>query len=320
MHFIKDIKEGEQIKSIYLVKNKSIGTTKNGNEYYSIVLQDKTGTIDAKVWDTNSPSIEDFQVGDFVEIQGSILSFNNANQVKVDRVRNVDKDEYNVNDYFNTSTRDVDQMIKELEDIIKTVKHKDYSRILKSIFIENKKFREQFINHQGGKMVHHSFVHGLLEHTLYVTKIGRDVAKNYEDVSIDLVTTACLCHDIGKVREISYYPINEYTDEGNLIGHIVLSYELVQNEYEKLDTYNEKNKNELLHCILSHHGFLEYGSPKLPSLIEAYIVSSVDNIDSKIEILREGIFNSKLNKKFDSSGFVGFNKFLSTNYRETERE
>ena len=319
MHFIKDIKEGEQLKSIYLVKARSTGTTKTGNEYYSVTLQDKTGSIDAKVWDTGASGIEDFNVGDFVEVTGSVSSFNNTLQIKVDRIRNVDSNEYDINDYFNASSKNLDKMVAELDQIIASVKHKDYSRILKAIFIDNTDFRNKFINHQGGKMVHHSFVHGLLEHTLYVTRIGRDIANNYDDISVDLVITACLCHDIGKVREIAYYPLNDYTDEGNLIGHIVLSYEMVQNEYEKLKDYNVNNKNELLHCILSHHGVLEYGSPKLPSLMEAYIVSNADNIDSKIEILRENINNAKQSKKLDTGGFVGYNKFLGTNFRETER-
>ena len=317
MVFINELKEAANIQSIYLVKNKTIGVTKNGNEYFSVTLQDKTGTVEGKIWDTTSLSIEDFNIGDFVEIFGTVQTYNSIIQIKIDRLRIPQKSEYNDIDYFICSVYKENDMYDELLEIINTVKHKDYKRILNSLFVKNVDFKNKFINHQGGKTVHHSFIHGLLEHTLFVTKIARDIAKNYKDVSIDLVTTAAICHDIGKTREISEFPINEYTDEGNLIGHIVLSYEIVQNEYLKLKEFDEKNKNELLHCILSHHSMLEYGSPKLPSLMEAYIVSSADNIDSKLQILREGIKNAKSNNKLDSSKFVPFNKFLGTTYRET---
>lgn len=317
MQFINKLKDGDELNSVYHVKTKSQATAKTGKEYFNVCLSDKTGTIEAKIWDVNAPGIEEFKAGDFVAVEGDVISYNNQLQVKVSRLRIADKDEFNNEDYFATSKYDKADMAKELDSLIANVKNKNYSKLLKSFFIDDKKFREKFLSHQGAKTVHHSFVSGLVEHTISTTKLAIAIANNYDDINLDLVITTSLLHDIAKIDEIAPYPINEYTDEGMLVGHIVLGYEIISKKIDELGGFSEVEKYELLHCILSHHGTPEFGSPKQPMLMEAYIVSQADNTDAKLELMRENIANAKITNKMDSNGFIT-NKFLGTNFRETK--
>lgn len=317
MQYINKLKDGDEIKSIYHIKTKSQATAKTGKEYFNVQLSDKTGVIDGKIWDVNAPGIEEFKAGDFAEVEGDVISYNGQLQVKVFRLRVADKDEFNSEDYFATSKFDKKDMGKELDSFIDQVKNKNYSRLLKAFFVDDKEFREKFLSHQGAKTVHHSFVSGLIEHTLSTTKLAIAIAKNYEDINLDLVITTSLLHDIAKVEEIAPYPANEYTDEGYLIGHIVLGYDMVHKKILELGGFSDAETYELLHSILSHHGTTEFGSPKLPMLMEAYVVSQADNTDAKLEIMRESIANAKVTNKMDINGFVQ-NKFVGTYFRESK--
>lgn len=318
MQYINKLKDGDKLSSIYHVKTKSQATSKVGKEYFNVQLQDKTGNLDGKIWDINAVGIEDFSTGSYVYVEGDVISYNNQLQVKISKIKVADKSEYVVSDYFATSKYDKDDMAKELDIFINEVKNKNFNKLLKSFFVEDKNFREKFLNHQGAKTIHHSFVSGLIEHTLSTTRLAKAIANNYEDINVDLVITTSLLHDIAKIVEIAPYPDNEYTEEGQLIGHIVLGYDIVKSKIDELGGFSNKEKYELLHCILSHHGTTEFGSPKLPMLMEAYVVSQADNTDAKLEIMREVITNAKITNKMDNYGFVGTNKLVGTNFRESK--
>lgn len=318
MQYINKLQDGDKLSSVYLVKTKSQATAKTGKEYFNIHLQDKSGVLDGKIWDIKSSAIEEFETGDFVFVDGEILSYNGQLQAKILRLRLADKDEYNAADYFATSKYDKKDMAKELDEFISEVENKNFKKLLTSFFIEDKSIREKFLIHQGAKSIHHSFVSGLIEHTLSTTRLAKHISKNYNDINLDLVITASLLHDIAKMREIASFPENEYTDSGQLIGHIVLGYEMVKEKIDEIGGFSEKETYELLHCILSHHGSVEFGSPKLPMLMEAYVVSEADNIDAKLQIMRETIANAKVTNRFDNNGFVGFNKYVNTNFRESK--
>ena len=317
MQFINELKDGDELNTIYHVKTKSQATAKTGKEYFNIQFSDRTGTIDGRIWDTSSPAIEEFKAGDFVEVEGDVISYNNQLQLKIRRLRIADKSEFNSEDYFAKSKYDKKDMAKELDSFIEEVENTNFKKLLKSFFVDDKVFRDKFLSHQGAKTVHHSFVSGLVEHTLSTTRLAKAIAKNYDDINVDLVITTALLHDIAKLDEIASYPDNEYTDEGYLIGHIVMAYGTIKNRIEKLGGFSKIEEDELLHCILSHHGSAEFGSPKQPMLMEAYIVSQADNTDAKIEIMRESIANAKITNKMDANGFVS-NKFMTTNFRESK--
>lgn len=318
MQFINKIKDGDELSSVYHIKTKSQATAKTGKEYFNVQLEDKTGVIDGKIWDVASPGIEEFSANDFCFVEGEVISYNNQLQVKIKRIRVADENEYHTDDYFATSRYAKEDMAKELDNLISLVHNSNYQKLLKSFFIEDKTFREKFLSHQGAKVVHHSFISGLLEHTVSTTKLAIAMAKNYDDLNLDLIITASLLHDIAKIDEISSYPKNEYTDEGYLIGHIVMGYEKVKERINKLGGFDVNEENELLHTILAHHGSTEFGSPKLPMIMEAYLVAQADNTDAKLEIMREAIKNAKVTNKMDSNGFVDNNKFVGTRFRESK--
>lgn len=313
MRYLEMLKEGDNVSEIYLVKSKNTAVTKNGKQYENVILQDKTGTMDAKLWDPNSSGIDDFDALDYVEINAQVVAFNNMLQLNVKRVRKCREGEYDPADYLPVSSKNVDTMYKELMDIIKSVKTVQLRMLLEDFFEKDEEFISLFKKSSAAKTVHHNFVGGLLEHTLSVTKLCDFLASAYPILNRDLLISAAILHDIAKTKEISLYPENDYTDEGQLLGHIVMGYEMVSEKIAEIPGFPVKLASELKHCILAHHGELEFGSPKKPALIEAVALSFADNTDAKIETMTE-----ELNRTQDS-GWLGYNKFLESNIRKTSQ-
>ena len=313
MRFIADLREGDHISGIYLCKNKQNLKTKAGKSYYSMLLQDKTGTLDAKVWDLNN-GIEHFESMDFIKVDGLITSFQGALQVNVRRVRRTQEQEYDIRDYLPTSRFDVEEMMKELAEIIQTIKNPYLKTLLDSFFVKDKEFIKSFKAHSAAKSVQHGFVGGLLEHTLSVTKLCDFYCKRYPILNRDLLLTAAMCHDIGKTTELSLFPENDYTDEGQLIGHIVKGTEMIHDRIRDIPNFPQVLANELKHCILAHHGELEYGSPKKPALVEALALNLADNTDAKMETMTEFFAGA-----MDGSEWLGYNRLFESNIRRTSK-
>ncbi len=312
MKYIKDLREGERVQGIYLCKQRTSAVTKNGKPYDNVILQDKTGSIDCKIWDVGSAGISDFDALDYIDIVGDVSVFNNAMQISIKRVRVASEGEYQPGDYLPVSSKDINEMYKELTDIIGTVSNKYLKALLEEFLVNDKEFVKAFNFCSAAKSVHHGFVGGLLEHTLSVTKTCDFIANNYPIVNRDLLITAAICHDIGKVKEFSAFPINDYTDEGNLLGHIVMGYEMIGQVAAKIDGFPVNLENELKHCILAHHGKLEFGSPKRPALIEAVALNYADDLDAKMETFKEAL------EAGVEPGWLGFNKMLESNIRSTK--
>lgn len=313
MKYITSLHEGERISEVYLCKSKQTLMTKNGKSYDSVILQDKTGTLDAKIWDTGSVGIEDFEAMDYVAITGDITSFQGNLQCSIKRARKVSEGEYDPKDYLPVSDKDVDQMYLELMGYINSVKNTYLSQLLHKFF-DDVNFEKRFKFHSAAKSVHHGFVGGLLEHTLSVTRNCSYFAEVYPMLNRDLIVSAAIFHDIGKLKELSTFPENDYTDAGQLLGHIMIGAEWVGEAIRKIDGFPVVLANELKHCILAHHGELEFGSPKKPALIEALALSFADNLDAKMETYRELLVNVADN----NYEWQGFNRFLDTNYRKTQ--
>ena len=313
MKYITSLHEGERISEVYLCKSKQTLMTKNGKPYDSVILQDKTGTLDAKIWDTGSVGIEDFEAMDYVAITGDITSFQGNLQCSIKRARKVTEGEYDPKDYLPVSDKDVDQMYLELMGYINSVKNTYLSQLLHKFF-DDVNFEKRFKFHSAAKSVHHGFVGGLLEHTLSVTRNCSYFAEVYPMLNRDLIVSAAIFHDIGKLKELSTFPENDYTDAGQLLGHIMIGAEWVGEAIRQIDGFPVVLANELKHCILAHHGELEFGSPKKPALIEALALSFADNLDAKMETYRELLVNVADN----NYEWQGFNRFLDTNYRKTQ--
>ncbi len=314
MRYLKELKEGDKVSDIYLCKHVASAVTKNGKEYLNVILQDKTGTVDAKVWDPSSGGIGEFNSLEYVYVMGDALIFNNQIQVSIKRIRKAAEGEYDTADYLPVSPRDNDEMYKELLSVLDTVKNPHLNGLLKSFFVEDEDFIKAFRKSSAAKLVHHGFVGGLMHHTLSVTALCKYYTKAYPMLNHDLLITAALLHDIGKVRELSSFPENDYTDEGQLLGHIVMGSEMIAEHIAKMGDFPENLKRELQHCILAHHGQLEFGSPKVPELIEAMALNLADNTDAKLETLTELLGGTT------EKGWLGYNRFLDANIRKTSDE
>lgn len=312
MKFIKDLKEGDRVFDIYLCKHKQAAVTKNGKPYENVILQDKTGTLDAKVWEPNSPGIGDYDALDYIEVYGDVNNFQGALQLSVKRIRVCREDEYNPADYLPVSSKNIDDMYRELVGIIASIQNIYLRQLLEAFFVKDDDFKKQFINSSAAKAIHHGFVGGLLEHTLSVTKLCDYYCTAYPVLKRDLLLTSAICHDIGKTREISPFPKNDYTDDGQLLGHIVIGSQMVGEQAAKIPGFPHELLSQVQHCILAHHGKYEYGSPKLPAIIEALALNYADDTDAKLETFKEILENSR------ESGWMGYNRLFETNIKASK--
>ena len=315
MKYIDTFREGMHIADVYLCKNKQIAMTKNGKEYGNLVLQDKTGTIDAKIWDLGSPGVGDFETMDYVHVEADITLFQNSNQMNIRRIRRAQEGEYVEADYLPVSKKNIKEMYEELLGCIGTVKNPYLQKLLSIYFVDSPAFAKAFQFHSAAKSVHHGFVGGLLEHTLSVAKMCDYYSSCYPQLNRDLLLTAAIFHDIGKTKELSRFPENDYTDDGQLLGHIIIGTEMVGKGIRAIPGFPEVLAVELKHCILAHHWELEYGSPKKPALLEALALNFADNTDAKMETMIEAL--NAGNPGSDNKGWLGYNRLLETNIRKT---
>ena len=314
MKYIKDYKEGDRVFDIYLCKHKQAAVTKNGKPYENVILQDKTGTMDAKVWEPNNAGIEEYDALDYIEVYGEVNNFQGALQVNVKRIRVCKEGEYDPGDYLPVSSKDPEVMYKELLNLISSLENPYIKQLLQAFFVDDAAFIKSFRMSSAAKTMHHGFVGGLLEHTLSVTKLCDYLCGCYPLLKRDLLLAAAMCHDIGKTRELSLFPENDYTDDGQLLGHIIIGCEMVDEKIRGISGFPAVLASELKHCILAHHGEYEYGSPKKPALFEAVALNMADNTDAKLEMMTE-IFGN-----VTGTEWLGYNRVFESNLRGTRME
>ncbi len=311
MRYINTLIPGELIRNVYLCKGKRSAETRNGKPYDNLILQDKTGTLDGKVWDPNSSGIADYDEKDFIEVYGEVTSYNNNLQLNIRQIRKAGEEEYNPADYMPTTEKSTDGMYQELLRYIGQIENTYLRQAVEYYFVKDASFVKKFKAHSAAKSVHHGFSGGLLEHTLSVVKFCEYMAGAYPILNRDLLYAAAVCHDMGKTRELSAFPENDYTDDGQLLGHIVIGVEMVSDAVREIPEFPEKLASELKHCIIAHHGELEYGSPKKPALAEALALNFADCADAKMQTLTE-IFKEK-----NSNDWLGYNRLFESNLRKT---
>lgn len=314
MNYLKDYREGQKFVGTYLCKQKQVLKTKAGKTYYSLTLQDRTGTADGKIWELNN-GIASFEAMDYIHCEGMVTSFQGNLQMNISRVRISEEGEYDPADYVPCTGKDIDGMFGEIMKYVASVQNKYLSQVLEMFFVEDKEFIKNFKKHSAAKSIHHGFMGGLLEHTLSVTNMCQYFAEHYPMLNRDLLITAALFHDMGKMQEISDFPQNDYTDDGQMLGHIYIGARAVEDATATISDFPGKLKNELVHCILAHHGKLEFGSPKVPAIMEALALHMADTTDAKLQTLTE-IFTQAGNNK----GWLGFNRMFESNLRKTSEE
>lgn len=311
MTYIEEYKEGNKFFGIYLCKTKQVLKTKAGKTYYSLILQDKTGVIDGKIWELTN-AIAEFDSMDFIMLEGMVTTFQGSRQVNINRVRKAQEGEYDAKEYIPTSKYDIEEMYQQLKGYIKGIKEPHLHQLAEMVFIKDAEFVKRFKSHSAAKSIHHGFIGGLLQHTLAVTKLCDFMAANYDILDHDLLVTAAMFHDVGKVYELSDFPLNDYTDDGQMLGHIFLGAELIGNWTKEIPDFPLTLATELRHCILAHHGELEYGSPKKPAIAEAMALSFADHADARLETMAE-IFD----KSDATIEWLGFNRIMDSNVRQS---
>src|SRR5262245_26636485 len=283
--FIGDFVPNQTVSSTFLVKSKEIRNKKTGGQFALITLSDKTGDITAQWWDNFEDTIETFDRDDIVFARGQVTVYRNHLQLSIHRMRLCQPHEVNLDHYFPTTKYDVEEMFAELMGIICNFKNSYLRQLLVNIFADEST-AQKFKRAPAAKTMHHPYLGGLLEHSLSLVKLARRVGEHYEGIDIDLLQTGAVLHDFGKIDELSYERGFGYTNDGQMIGHLVMETIMVSDHIAQIPGFPEDLRRHLLHLLLAHHGKLEYGSPKLPVTPEALMLAYLDDLDSKIEAMQ----------------------------------
>ena len=287
---IKTFQPGEEVQGYYLVREKNLKRTRNGAPYLDLMLQDRTGIISARIWDGAKDVSSEIEEGEPVVVKGQVDVYRNRLQLNVQRISRVreEHEEYgfSVDSLVRSSERSSEEMWKDLESRIKSIKNKDIKKLLKLIF---EKHKEAFSTFPAAKFIHHNFRGGLLEHTLSLAADAVYYAGKFPDVDKDLLLAGALLHDIGKIRELTGEMATEYTDEGNFVGHIVLGRDILREAAAELDSFPADTLLEIEHLNLSHQGRYEFASPRRPVTRKALILHFIDELDAKLNIFNKAI-------------------------------
>ncbi|HKQ75895.1 MAG TPA: HD domain-containing protein [Blastocatellia bacterium] len=282
--FIRDFTPNQTISTTFLVKSKELRNKKTGGQFALITLSDKTGDIVGQWWDNFEESIDTFDRDDIVFARAMVTIYRNHHQLSIHRMRPCQEHEYNLTDYFPTTKYNVDEMFGELMDIIGEFKNEHLRGLLQNIFADENTARK-FKKAPAAKTMHHPYLGGLLEHSLSLVKLCRKVGEHYQGIDVDLLQTGAVLHDFGKIDELGYERAFGYTNDGQMIGHLVMETIMVADHIKEIPDFPDDLRRHLLHLLLTHHGKLEYGSPKLPSTPEALMLAYLDDLDSKVEAM-----------------------------------
>lgn len=290
---IKNLKDKDNVDSLFLVREKNVGMGKNGRAFMSIQLGDQSGSIDARVWDRVEELAREFENGDIIKVKGQVQLFQNRKQLVVHRIEKVDASTVQFENFLPKTARSSEDMMAELYVLVKSIQN-DFIRQLIIDTLEDPEIRPLVMRAPAAKSIHHAWIGGLLEHMLSIMKIMDFMGTHYSFLNKDLLYFGAIFHDIGKVWELSYDNGINYTDRGRLLGHMQMACELIDKKSSRILGFPEELRDICKHIILSHHGKLEYGSPKRPKFLEAMVVAMVDDFDSKVATVQT-IINDERN-------------------------
>jgi 3'-5' exoribonuclease len=278
--WIKDIKENDTVNGDYLVTNKTLGQTRQGNAFLTLTLADKTGAIEARVWDNVEQLSSQFKERDVVTVVGQANTYRNQIQIQIQGLkRNPSPVDTRV--FLDSTPQDTGHMLSELKKLTHQIENKHLKTLIDS-FMADHRFVSEFKKAPAAKYFHHAYLGGLLEHTLSVARIAFEMSEHYPDLDKDLLLAGAVLHDIGKMQELTYDLGIEYSDRGRLLGHIVLGVLMVEEKLQTLKDFPPELATRLKHLILSHHGEFEFGSPKRPKFLEAFALHLIDDLDAKM--------------------------------------
>lgn len=302
--FVNTLKVGDKVNDVFYVRERRQLEKRDRSKFLILELSDKTGTISGKIWDyvdlLSSISIP----GTFAKIEGAVSEYNGELQITVSNVSKVADKDVQSADFIASSQNDIETMYLELTKFIAQIKDKDYKKLLDVMF-SDEKFTRQFKHAPASTGIHHGYLGGLLEHTLFMLKLSQSIPAVYPELDYSLILTGIILHDIGKINSYTYDKVIDHTDEGKLIYHIVEGYRITNDLINnKIPDFPKRKKQLLLHIILSHHGLREYGSPVTPKFAEAFIVHDLDNLDARVWMFRDTLEKNKDVKWSDYHNFL----------------
>ena len=307
--FVSQFKKGQSVEGFFLAKEKTASKTKTGSLYLSLRLTDRTGEIEGRVWDKAAEFAPLFEKDDFIKVQGEVDEFQGVPQLRILRLRKAAGGEIDPADFLPKTAQDVDSLLSEIGEILKSVRNPHLCVLLES-FLTDEEFVKKFKTAPAAKAMHHVYLGGLLEHTLSVLRLIRLVAPQYKDLDPDLLLSGGFLHDVGKVDELAYERSFDYTDRGRLLGHITLTAEMLDRKIQGLPDFPETLALLLKHLVLSHHGEYIFGSPKRPKTLEALLLHHLDDLDAKMNAFTSWIEKEKESPSRWTSYHKLFDRFI----------
>ena len=285
--FISDCSQQENkiITSSFVVASKQVKAKKNGEPYLALILADRTGQIEAKMWDNVDEFIAIFDQDDFLKVKGLINKYKSRFQLTIHKLRRMEEVDIDFTDYLPKTTKDIGELWRTLTEFVATLENPHLKSLLE-LFMADAEIAERYRNAPAAKTLHHAYIGGLLDHVVSLFRSCDLMCRNYPQVNRDLLLTGAFLHDIGKIQELTYNRAFSYTTRGQLLGHMIIELEMLQAKLEKLPGFPEELKTLLEHMIISHHGQYDFGSPKLPMFPEALLLHYLDDLDSKMEAMR----------------------------------
>jgi 3'-5' exoribonuclease len=312
--YVNELEPNKVVQTSFLVHSKEIRQKKGGEFYLSLLLADRTGELDAKMWDNVAEVLDAFERDDFVKVKGLVQVFHNRPQLTIHKLRRMDDSEIEFVDYFPSSRRDPEEMWRELRGLVAGMSNPHLKALVDAV-LDDPEIAPRYKRAPAAKQIHHAYLGGLLEHVLSLASLARMTASHYGHVDFDLVLTGVVLHDIGKIYELNYERGFSYSNDGQLLGHIHIGLRMVADKLRGLPDFPVTLRSLVEHMVLSHHGELEYGSPKVPQFPEALLLHYLDDLDSKMECMRALI---EKDRQVDGC-FTAYNTALSRSALKKDR-
>lgn len=290
--YINELKSGQLVKEKFLLTKKILKEKKDGGFFTQIELSDRTGSIEGVAWENVSGELKNISSGDFVFITGNVGEYNEKLRIIVNSIALVSEDEIDAEDFLPVVDENVEEVLNEIREGLNKITNPNLKSLIEK-FISDSEFIEKFKRAPAAKRAHHASIGGLAVHTRNVIKSGIKVCKIYPFLNMDLIIAGSFLHDIGKIYEYTYQKKIDHTTDGRMLGHIIIGYEIILKKISKITNFPDELRLKLLHMVVSHHGELEYGSPIPPLFPEALVLHFMDNLDSKLEMMREEIKKNK---------------------------
>ncbi len=314
---IKDLKVSDRLTGNLLIKSCVNGVSPKGSPYLNLVLQDDTGMLDGKFWNVKQSDIEAVVVGEVASVTYEVLDYNHQMQLRVNKVERIDQNEIDMRDYVMSSVFSKEELMKRMEDLISSIQNDTYQMLVRGVL---EMVGEDFYNYPAASRIHHNYMGGLAEHTLGMAKLAYDVCDNYPMLDRDLLVAGIIMHDVGKVKELGGLISSEYTLAGKLVGHISIGQGWLMEVSKDLGIEDKEEAILLRHMVLAHHGKMEFGSPILPKIPEAEVLSLIDNIDARMNTIEQAFENVEPGQWSQRIFALENRQFYKSNYAHKGQE